>query len=125
MIVTWERGNEKALVLGTDLGWQRRKVVAVFKGRMSIEELFRDEKPKVRPFREHPIGWGLRQMKVGNAARLDRMLLVLAFAYLLLLMMGVVCRETMSETYWASATTKTKDQACRFTIGRYMLNRVK
>ena len=43
VIVTWERGHEKALVLGTDLSWHWRKVVAVFKQRMSIEELFRDE----------------------------------------------------------------------------------
>jgi hypothetical protein len=31
----------------------------------------------------------------------------------------------MSEAHWASATTKTKEQACGFTIGRYMLTRVK
>ncbi|MHC4252875.1 MAG: hypothetical protein ACYS9X_27470, partial [Planctomycetota bacterium] len=45
--------------------------------------------------------------------------------YLLLLVMGLVCRGTMSEAHWASATTKTKEQACGFTIGRYMLTRVK
>ena len=118
VLLTWERGNEEALVLGTDLDWNWRKVVEVFKRRMSIEELFRDEK-NIR------YGWGLRQMKIGTAARLERMLLVLAFAYLLLLMMGLVCRESMSEAHWASASTKTKDQGCGFTIGRYMLTRVK
>jgi len=65
VIVTWERGHEKALILGTDLLWHWRKVVAVFKQRMSIEELFRDEK-NIR------YGWGLRQLKIGKAGRLER-----------------------------------------------------
>lgn len=118
MIVTWERGNEEALVLGTDLDWNWRKVVAVFEGRMSVEELFRDEK-NIR------YGWGLRQTKVGSHGRLARLLVILAFAYLLLLVIGLVCRDTMSEKHWTSATTKSNDQACGFTIGRFMLTRVK
>lgn len=118
VIVRWERGHEEPLILGTDLPWNWRKVVEVFKQRMSIEELFRDEK-NIR------YGWGLRQTKVGTAGRLERLLLVLAFAYLLLLVIGLVCRETMSEAHWASAATKTRDQACGFTIGRYMLDRAK
>lgn len=118
VVVTWERGNEEALVLGTDLDWNWRKIVAVFKGRMSIEELFRDEK-NIR------YGWGLRQTKVGSHERLARLLLVLAFAYLLLLVIGLVCRDTMPEAHWTSATTKSNDQACGFTIGRFMLTRMK
>jgi hypothetical protein len=110
VIVRWERGYEDPLVLGTDLLWNWRKVVEVFKRRMMIEELFRDEK-NIR------YGWGLRQLKVSTAERLERMLLVLAFAYLLLLVIGLVCRETMSEAHWASAVS--------FTIGRYMLTRAK
>ena len=85
---------------------------------MSIEELFRDEK-NIR------YGWGLRQLKIGKAGRLERMLLVLAFAYLLLLVIGLVCRDTMSGAHWASTATKTRDQACGFTVGRYMLDREK
>lgn len=118
VVVTWERGHEEPLVLGTDLSWNWRKVVEVFKRRMSIEELFRDEK-NIR------YGWGLRQLKIGTAGRLERMFLVLAFSYLLLLVIGLVCRDTMSEAHWASAATKTQDQACGFTIGRYMLTRQK
>ena len=51
--------------------------------------------------------------------------MVLAFAYLLLLVIGLVSRETMSEAHWASAVTKTRDQACGFTIGRHMRTRAK
>ena len=31
----------------------------------------------------------------------------------------------MSEAHWASASTKTQDQACGFTIGRHMQDRAK
>jgi hypothetical protein len=62
VIVRWERGYEDPLILGTDLAWSWRKVVEVFKLRMSIEELFRDEK-NIR------YGWGLRQMKVSTSSR--------------------------------------------------------
>ena len=56
-----------------------------------------------------------------------------AFAYLLLLVMGLACRlsasaqagGTMSEAHWASAAARTRDQACGFTIGRHMLTRAK
>jgi hypothetical protein len=58
VIVRWERGHEEPLIPGTDLTWNWRKVVEVFKLRMSIEELFRDEKPKVRPSREHQVRLG-------------------------------------------------------------------
>jgi len=59
VIVRWERAHEEPLVLGTDLPWNWRKVAEIFKRRMSIEELFRDEKPKVRPFREHQVWLGI------------------------------------------------------------------
>ena len=62
---------------------------------------------------------------VGTAGRLERLLLVLAYAYLLLLLIGLVCRDTMSEAHWASAVSKSQDQACGFTIGRYMQDRAK
>ena len=67
---------------------------------------------------EHQVRLGLRQTKVGTAARLERPLLVLAYAYLLLLLIGLVCRDTMSEAHWASAASESQDQACGFTIGR-------
>ena len=118
VIVRWERGYEEPAILGTDLMWSWRKVVEVFKQRMSIEELFRDEK-NIR------YGWGLRQTKVNTAGRLERLLLVMAFAYLLLLLIGFTCRDTMSAAYWASAVSKSQEQACGFTIGRHMLNRAK
>ena len=71
------------------------------------------------------LGWGLRQTKIGTAGRMERLLLVLAFAYVLLLLIGLVCRDTMSEAHWTSGASKSRDQMCGFTISRYMLHRAK
>jgi hypothetical protein len=43
----------------------------------------------------------------------------------MLLLIGLVCRDTMSEAHWASAASKSQVQACGFTMGRYMQDRAK
>jgi len=53
------------------------------------------------------------------AARLQRMLLVLAFAYLLLVLMGLVAGSCFSPDH-GSATTSRKKPTSAFFIGRYM-----
>ena len=62
---------------------------------MSIEGLFRDEK-NIR------YGWGLRQIELSEPQCLERLLPVLAFAYLLLLFMGAICQQQLSERHWAA-----------------------
>jgi len=103
-------------LLATNLTWGWKKIVAAFTQRMMIEELFRDEK-NIR------YGWGLRQLKLSSAQRLERMLLVLAFAYLFLLLLGLVCRESLSAKHWASAVSRKKRQCSAFAIGRHMQDR--
>jgi hypothetical protein len=97
-----------AEVLGTDLQWNWRKVVELFKRRRMIEDLLRGEK-------NIPYCWGLRQMKVSTAERLERLLLVIAFAYVLLLVIGLVCRENMSEAHCSS---RSRIRAIRHTASR-------
>jgi hypothetical protein len=92
--------------------WGWRKVVGAYGLRMSIEELFRDEK-NVR------FGWGLRQTKLSDAHRLERLLLILAFAYLLLILIGKKCREQYSPGHWASGVGRRR-QASDFFVGRHM-----
>ena len=110
-----------------------RRVGKPFIGRAIPTYVTRD---KLRSLKEAGMAWitmGLqsgsdhvcKEIVVGTAGRLARLLLVLAYAYLLLLLIGLVCRDTMSEAHWASAATKTRDQACGFTIGRQMQNRAK
>ena len=105
-------------LLATDLAWRTKRIVAAYSRRMMIEELFRDEK-NIR------YGWGLRQSRVSSSDRLNRLLLVLAFAYLWLLMLGIVCREEMSAAHWASGTSTRRRQTSAFVVGRIMLDEVR
>lgn len=82
-----------------------------------IEELFRDEK-NIR------YGWGLRQLEVSKPDRLERMFLVLAYAYLLLLLFGLLCSREMSQAHWSSTTSRRKPTSA-FVIGRQMIEKVR
>ena len=113
VLAYWGRNESAPWLLATDLTWGWKKIVAAFKQRMMIEELFRDEK-NIR------YGWGLRQLKLSSGQRLERMLLVLAFAYLFLVLLGLICRESLSAKHWASAVSKKKQQCSAFAIGRHM-----
>jgi len=113
IVAYWHKDYKEPWILATDLDWGWRKIVGIFRHRMMIEELFRDEK-NIR------YGWGLRQIMLTSADRLERMLLVLAFAYLLLLMIGLVCADTLSPGHWASSISKRRKQNSIFFIGRRM-----
>ncbi len=63
---------------------------------MSTEELFRDEK-SLR------YGWGLGQTQLSEPERLERLLLVLACAYMLLVLMGLNSTfDVMRRGFWRS-----------------------
>jgi hypothetical protein len=64
-------------------------------------------------------GRGLRQRKVSGARRLERGLLVLAFAYLLLILIGKECRGQYSPGHWVSGVGRRR-QASDLFAGRYM-----
>jgi hypothetical protein len=118
VIVHWKKHHDEPWFLATDLDWGWRHVVAAYALRMQIEQLFRDEK-NLR------FGWGLRQTALGTAARLERLLLVLAFAYLFLILLGLLARETLHPSHWASATSRKKEQNSLFTIGRLLQNELR
>jgi hypothetical protein len=69
----------------TDLAAGPAKVSELYRHRMTVEQLFRDHKSKRN-------GWALRDTRVSTADRLDRLLLVLASAYILLVGLGLHCR---------------------------------
>jgi hypothetical protein len=113
VLAYWGRGHEESWLLGTNLDWGWRRLTAAFERRMMIEELFRDEK-NLR------YGWGLRQLSISNPERLERLFLILAFAYILLLMTGLICKATMSSAEWSS-NTRSKRPLSAFVVGRIML----
>jgi hypothetical protein len=84
--------------------------------RMTIEELFRDHKSKRN-------GWSLRDTQLQNPQRLDRLLLVLALAYLILCGIGLVAARTHRPSAWCS---NSKQGTCSiFVIGRVMMTRIR
>ena len=113
VVVYWKMHHAEAWFLATNLDWGWRHVVATYALRMHIEQLFRDEK-NLR------FGWGLRQTALSTPGRLERLLLVLAFAYLFLILLGLLATQTLPPSHWASATSRKKRQNSLFTIGRLL-----
>ena len=115
VVFWWKLHQQEPWFLGTDLDWGWRKVCDGYALRMKIEELFRDHK-NLR------YGWGLRQVELSEPGRLERLLLVLAFAYVVLLLMGLKCQRELSQRHWAAAVSQ-KQQASAFFIARFMHER--
>ena len=82
---------------------------------MTIEQLFRDHKSKRN-------GWSLRDTQLKSPQRLDRLLLVLALAYLLLCGIGLIARKTHKPSAWCSSS---KEQCSIFLIGLLMRDKLK
>lgn len=103
--------------LMTDLlaedGWTARRLSDLYGRRMSIEQLFRDGKNK-----RH--GWALRDTGLTDPARLDRLILVLALAYLLLIGVGLLAQRRYRPSAWCS--NNRTDSASLFLIGQWMLH---
>jgi hypothetical protein len=95
--------------------WTARRLSDLYGRRMSIEQLFRDGKSKRN-------GWSLRDTGLRDPARLDRLILVLALAYLLLMGVGLVAQKTHRPGAWSS--NQREDAASLFQIGQWMLQTV-
>jgi hypothetical protein len=116
VLAYWGRGYKESWLLGTNLDWGWRRLVAAFGQRMLIEELFRDYK-NIR------YGWGLRQISISTIERLERLFLILAFAYILILMTGSICKATRSPAEWSSntRTKRSRRPLSDFVVGRNLL----
>jgi hypothetical protein len=117
VVVRWVRGlparRDECWFLMTSLDAGPARVSTLYGRRMTIEELFRDAKNKRN-------GWGLRDATVTRADRLDRLLLILALAYLLLCGVGLAAMRTCRPGCW---TAGSKNDCSVFTIGRVMISR--
>jgi hypothetical protein len=115
VVVRWKPGlpkkRDEPWYLMTDL---RRGAVALtdlYGKRMTVEELFRDDKSKRN-------GFSLRHTKITKADRIDRLLLILALAYWLLCGIGLLARQRYRPGQWCSSNDP--KQCSVFTIGRIM-----
>jgi len=117
VVVRWKpnlpKKRDEPWFLMTDLERSALALSELYGKRMTIEELFRDDKNRRN-------GWALRNTKITKADRLDRLLLILALAYLLLVGIGLIARERYRPSMWCSSNNP--HQCSVFTIGRTMLN---
>lgn len=99
--------------LATSLQGSPEQLVKLYGRRMGIEECFRDKKNVNN-------GWGLRHMRLHTAGALDRLLLILAIAYLILCGLGLLALKLREPREWCS--NNRPGECGVFTIGRRMLN---
>ena len=116
VVVHWKRGlpkdRDECWFLMTDLEANPAWLSELYGRRMTIEEVFRDQK-NLRN------GFALRNTRIQKAERFDRLLLVLVLAYMLLIGLGLYARAHYHPGHWCSATKAS--QCSVFTIGRRML----
>lgn len=81
VVVVKRAAMKDAWHLATSLGWQAERIVKLYGRRFTIEENFRDEK-------DWRFGFGSRYVDIQRTDRRDRLCLVLAFATVLLTLLG-------------------------------------
>jgi len=110
--VLWLAENKDPWFLMTNLPRLRAKRLSrIYGQRMTIEEYFRDCKSKRN-------GYALRLTMIQDRRRLERLLLILAMAYWVLVAIGMYARKTYPPSRWC-----TNRRACEcsvFSIGRFM-----
>jgi len=107
VVVRWVRGlsprRNECWFLMTSLTMGPAKISQLYGKRMGIEQLFRDAKNKRN-------GWSLRDTQISTPDRLDRLMLVLAVAYVLLCGLGLVVLARYGPAHYSSSS---KGGGCR------------
>jgi hypothetical protein len=118
IVIRWRKDlpkkRDECWFLMTDLWGTAQQLCALYGRRMTIEQFFRDGKNKRN-------GWSLRDTQLKTPERLDRLLLILAIAYLLLCGIGLLAQARYQPSAWSSST---KEQCSIFRIGQIMLAQI-
>lgn len=101
IVVLWKHRlpshRDECWFLMTSLKGTAATLCRLYARRMTIEQLFRDFKSKRN-------GWSLRNTQLTTPDRLDRLLLILAIAYLLLCGVGLIALSNTHPSHWSSAS---------------------
>jgi hypothetical protein len=112
IVVRWIRDlptkRDNPWFLMTDLPDSPAAISRLYGRRMSCEQLFRDLKSKRN-------GYHLRDTRITDPARLDRLLLILTLAYLLLIGIGLHLKATCHPSLWSGCS---RNDCSLFTIAR-------
>jgi hypothetical protein len=119
VVVRWQKNlptkRDECWFLMTDQPGTAHQLCKLYGQRMTIEQLFRDDKSKRN-------GWSLRDTKITKPDRIDRLLLILAIAYLLLCGIGIIAKTQFTPSAWCSTN---RDIECSiYTIGLIMLKKI-
>jgi hypothetical protein len=119
VIVHWRANlpekRDECWFLMTDQPGTAVQLCRIYGMRMTIEQLFRDDKSKRN-------GWSLRDTQITKPDRLDRLLLILAIAYLLLCGVGLMAKAVLTASAWCS---NNRDNECSiYTIGMIMCQKI-
>jgi hypothetical protein len=115
IVIRWRNNlpanRDECWFLMTDLSGTAEGLCQLYGRRMTIEQLFRDGKSKRN-------GWSLRDTQISKPDRLDRLILILAVAYLLLCGIGLIAQSRYKPGAWCSSS---KERCSVFQIGLIML----
>jgi len=101
-VALFDHGQKDAWYLFSDLDLPAHQIVCLYSRRFTIEEVFRDSKST-------RYGWSLREFKLMKRPdRLDRMILVLATAYILVTLIGLTIEAKGFDRKFRANTVKTK-----------------
>lgn len=119
VVIRWKRGlplhRDEPWFLMTNLPGNAVQLTDLYAKRMAVEELFRDGKCG-------RYGFGLRHTQVTTTARLDRLILILALALILLTGLGLVARQRFAPPDWCSSNDP--NECSDVTVGRRMWDRI-
>ena len=119
VVVHWRRNlprkRDECWFLMSDQPGSAHQLCKLYGRRMTIEQLFRDNKSKRN-------GWSLRDTQITKPDRIDRLLLILAIAYLLLCGIGLIAKRQFTPSAWCSTN---RDKECSlYTIGLIMIEKI-
>jgi hypothetical protein len=117
VVLVHARAMKEAWCLATSLDKKRAsEIVTLYGKRFAIEEWFRDAK-------DLHFGMGLRATHIRNAQRRDRLLLLVAVAYALLVLLGAACEKTGLDKKLKANTAKYRTHSL-FRQGSYWYGRI-
>jgi hypothetical protein len=119
VVIRWRKGlperRDEPWFLMTNLSGNAVALTDLYARRMAVEELFRDKK-------DGRYGLGLGQTQVTTTGRLDRLILILALAIILLIGLGRVARGRFRPGAWCSSNDAS--ECSDVTVGRRMWERI-
>jgi hypothetical protein len=111
-----QRANDPWLLITSLTKRAARKVVALYRTRMQIEEAFRDAK-------NHRFGWSFEDARSRSCARMATLLLIAAMAMLALTLVGRCAEMLGIHLRYQANTTRHKRVLSLFVLGKLIVER--